>query len=74
MGFLDYMLMFLCFYKATWLNHNNTGGEPLFTQWVRGGFIVGSETKYPAWTHQVHFDYFYDLPAHLPSMGPPGTW
>ena len=27
---------------------HDTGGKPLFTQWVCGGFIVGSETKYPA--------------------------
>ena len=51
-----------------------TGGEPLFTLWVCGGFIVGSETKYPAWTHWVHFDYFYNLPTHLSSMSPLGIW
>ena len=34
------------------------GANPYFTHWVRGEYMVGSETKYPAWTHQVHFDYF----------------
>ena len=35
-----------------------TGGEPLFTHRVRGEYMVGSETKYPAWAHRVHVDYF----------------
>ena len=35
-----------------------TGSKPLFTHWVHGEYMVGSETKYPAWTHRVHFDYF----------------
>ena len=52
----------------------DTGAKPLFTQWVNGGFIVGSETKCPAWTQLVHFNYFYNSPTNLPSMGPPGTW
>ena len=39
-----------------------TGGEPLFTHWVCAEYMVGSETKYPAWTHRVHFDYFCNLP------------
>ena len=34
----------------------DTGGEPLFTHWVCAEYMVGSETKYPAWTHWVHFD------------------
>ena len=35
--------------------------------------MVGSETKYPAWTHQVHFDYFYNLPPICPPKYPLGT-
>ena len=50
-----------------------TGGKPLFTHQVCVGFIVGSEPKYPAWAHQVHLDYFYDLPTSSPSICPPGT-
>ena len=51
----------------------DTGGEPLFTHQVCVGFIVGSEPKYPAWAHQVHLDYFYNLPTNLPSICPLGT-
>ena len=50
-----------------------TGGEPLFTHQVCVEFIVGSEPKYPAWAHQVHLDYFYNLPTNLPSICPPDT-
>ena len=50
-----------------------TGGEPLFTHWVHGEYMVGSETKYPAWTHRAHFDYFYNLPPIHPPKYPPGT-
>ena len=50
-----------------------TGGKPLFTHQVCVEFIVGSEPKYPAWAHQVHLDYFCNLPTSLPSICPPGT-
>ena len=50
-----------------------TGGEPLFTHQVCVEFIVGSEPKYPAWAHQVHLDYFCNLPTGLPSICPLGT-
>ena len=50
-----------------------TGGEPLFTHRVCIEFIVGSEPKYPAWVHQVHLDYSYNLPTNLSSIFPPGT-
>ena len=51
----------------------DTGGKPLFTHQVYVGFIVGSEPKYPAWAHQVHLDYFCNLPTSLPSVCPLGT-
>ena len=50
-----------------------TGGEPLFTHWVCAEYMVGSETKYPAWTHWVHFDYFCNLPPICPPKYPPAT-
>jgi hypothetical protein len=59
--------------KTTVLNSRLTGGEPLFTHWVCGEYMVGSETKYPAWTHRVHFDYFYNSPPICPPKYPPGT-
>ena len=61
----------------TWLcpswTASATGGEPLFTHWVCGEYMVGSETKYPAWTHQVHFDYFCNSPPICLLKYPPGT-
>ena len=51
----------------------DTGGEPLFTHWVHGEYMVGSETKYPAWTHRVHFDYILIIFTICPPKYPPGT-
>ena len=51
----------------------HTGGKPLFTYWVCTEYMMGSETKYPAWTHQVHFDYFCNSPPIRPPKYPPGT-
>ena len=50
-----------------------TGGKPLFTHWVCGEYMVGSETKYPAWTRWVHFDHFCNSPPICPVKYPPGT-
>ena len=50
-----------------------TGGKPLFTHRVCAEYMVGSETKYPAWTHWVHFDRFCNLPPICPLKYPPGT-
>ena len=50
-----------------------TGGEPLFTHWAHGEYMVGSETKYPAWAHQVHVDYFLITFTIYPPKYPPGT-
>ena len=52
---------------------DSTGGEPLFTHWVCAEYMVGSETKYPAWTHWAHFDHFCNLPPICPPKYPPGT-
>ena len=52
---------------------NHTGGEPLFTHQVRAEYMVGSETKYPAWTHRVYFDHFCNSPPICPLKYPPGT-
>ena len=51
----------------------HTGGKPLFTHWVRGEYMVGSKTKYPAWTHWAHFDYFLITFAICPQFIHPNT-
>ena len=50
-----------------------TGGKPLFTHWVHGEYMVGSETKYPVWTKQVHFDYFLITFVIYPQFTHPNT-
>ena len=50
-----------------------TGGKPLFTHWVCGEYMVGSETKHPPWTHQVHFDYFLIIFTICPQFSHPNT-
>ena len=67
--FLHFVVLCLI-YHPLWAY---TGGKPLFTHWVCAEYMVGSETKYPAWTHQVHFDYFYNLPPIHPPKYSPGT-
>ena len=37
------------------------------------GYMVGSETKYPAWTHQAHFDYFLITFTIYPQFTHPNT-
>ena len=51
----------------------HTGGKPLFTHWVCGEYMVGSEAKYPAWTHQVHFGYFLITLTICPQFTHPNT-
>ena len=63
------LLLLTFFFHAT----GYTGGKPLFTHWVHGEYIVGSETEYPAWTHQVHLDYICHLPPICPPKYPLGT-
>ena len=50
-----------------------TGGEPLFTHWAHGEYMVGSETKYPAWAHRVHVDYFLITFTIYPQFTHPNT-
>ena len=45
-----------------WSYWGQTPIYPLGTWWVLGGFW----TKYPAWTHQAHFEYFYKVPTKNP--------
>jgi hypothetical protein len=49
-----------------------TGGRPPFTRQAHGEFMVSFETKYPAQTHWVHIDHFYNLFLNLHPTNPTG--